>query len=143
VDAGHPTGRKVTFVNSFAIEGHYFNFSTSGQWLWDEIQIQVPNSQDPWTTAEAVRKLAADETLSNAKLAEQEWGRVTPDSAKSGFSAEPSLSVKPSGSGVEVRVRYLTRANERHETRARLYHAVVDMLHANANSASVVAKPAT
>jgi hypothetical protein len=29
-DAGHPTGRKVTFVNSYAIEGHYFNFSTSG-----------------------------------------------------------------------------------------------------------------
>ena len=120
-------------VNSFAIEGHYFNFSTSGQWLWDEIQIQVPNTQDPWTTAEAVRKLAADETKSNAKLAEQEWGRVTSDSAKSGFSAEPSLSVKPSGSGVDVRVRYLTRANERHETRARLYHAVVDMLHASAN----------
>ncbi len=143
VDAGHPTGRKVTFVNSFAIEGHYFNFSTSGQWLWDEIQIQVPASQDPWATAEAVRKLAADETQANAKIASQEWGRVSPDAAKSGFTAEPSLSVKPSGSGVDVRVRYLTRANERHETRARLYHAVVDMLHANANPASVVAKPAT
>src|SRR5580704_15522356 len=35
-DSGHPTGRRVTFTNSFAIEGHYFNFSTSGQWLWDE-----------------------------------------------------------------------------------------------------------
>jgi hypothetical protein len=32
-DSGHPTGRKVTFMNSFAIEGHYFNFSTSDQWL--------------------------------------------------------------------------------------------------------------
>ena len=30
-DAGHPTGRRVTFTNSFAIEGHYFNFSTSGR----------------------------------------------------------------------------------------------------------------
>src|SRR5205814_1267265 len=36
-DSGHPTGRRVTFTNGFAIEGHYFNFSTSGQWLWDEI----------------------------------------------------------------------------------------------------------
>src|SRR5215472_9929428 len=34
-DSGHPTGRRVTFTNSFAIEGHYFNFSTTGQWLWD------------------------------------------------------------------------------------------------------------
>src|SRR6266705_3463383 len=24
-DSGHPTGRRVTFTNSFAIEGHYFN----------------------------------------------------------------------------------------------------------------------
>src|SRR6266404_4738732 len=29
-DSSHPTGRRVTFTNSFAIEGHYFNFSTSG-----------------------------------------------------------------------------------------------------------------
>ena len=29
-DSGHPTGRKVAFVNSFAIEGHFFNFSTTG-----------------------------------------------------------------------------------------------------------------
>ena len=36
-DTGHPTGRKVAFVNSFAIEGHFFNFSTTGQWLWDEL----------------------------------------------------------------------------------------------------------
>jgi hypothetical protein len=40
--SSHLTGRRVTFNNSFAIEGHYFNFSTSGQWLWDELQIVVP-----------------------------------------------------------------------------------------------------
>lgn len=33
-NAGHPTGRRVAIMNSFAIEGHYFNFSTAGQWLW-------------------------------------------------------------------------------------------------------------
>jgi len=36
-DAGHPTGRRVTFTNAFATAGHYFNFSTAGQWLWDEL----------------------------------------------------------------------------------------------------------
>src|SRR3954464_13845885 len=34
-ESGHPTGRKVAFSNSFAMDRHYFNFSTSGQWLWD------------------------------------------------------------------------------------------------------------
>ena len=32
---GHPTGRRVSFMNKFAIERHFFNFSTAGQWLWD------------------------------------------------------------------------------------------------------------
>ena len=45
-ESGHPTGRRVTFSNSFAIEGHYFNFSTAGQWLWDELQVVLPTGED-------------------------------------------------------------------------------------------------
>ena len=47
-DAGHPTGRRVAFVNSFAIEGHFFNFSTSGKWMWDELSVLIPSGQDPY-----------------------------------------------------------------------------------------------
>ncbi len=127
-DAGHPTGRKVTLMNSFAIEGHYFNFSTTGQWLWDELQVQVPGDADPYVTAEAIQKAVTEETAANARLAEQEWARVTPAYAKRSFSAVPSMSVRPSGSGINVFVRYITRANERHEVRSRLYRAAVDLL---------------
>ena len=45
------------------------------------------------------------------------------------FSAEPSLSVRPTALGVNVVLRYLTRASERHQLRARLYRAVVELLH--------------
>jgi small-conductance mechanosensitive channel len=127
-DAGHPTGRKVTFINSFAIEGHYFNFSTSGQWLWDELEVQAPPNSDPFAIAEAVQKIAADETGAGAKEMEQEWDRVTPGYARREFSAVPSLSVRPSGGGVMILVRYITKANERYDVRARLYRAVVDLL---------------
>jgi small-conductance mechanosensitive channel len=142
-DAGHPTGRKVTFVNSFAIEGHYFNFSTSGQWLWDEIQVQVPPEKNAYAIAEQIEKLAADETQANVQLAEHEWERVTPSYAKKSFSAAPALSVKPAGSGVEVRVRYITRANERHEVRGRLYRGVLDLLHDEKIPETATAKPST
>jgi small-conductance mechanosensitive channel len=140
-DAGHPTGRKVSFVNSFAIEGHYFNFSTSGQWLWDEIEVQIPESAEPYAMAEAVQKIAAAETGHNVQLATEEWNRVAPPSGKRSFSAEPSLSVRPTGSGVAVLLRYITRANERHETRARLYHAIVDLLHGKKIPESAIATP--
>jgi small-conductance mechanosensitive channel len=69
-DSGHPTGRRVTFTNSFAIEGHYFNFSTTGQWLWDELTV----------------------------------------------------------GGVEMSVRYITRAHERYALRAKLNQAAVRLL---------------
>ena len=39
---GHPTGRRVSFLNGFAIRGKYFNFSTAGQWMWDEIKVSIP-----------------------------------------------------------------------------------------------------
>ena len=127
-DAGHPTGRRVSFVNSFAIEGHYFNFSTSGQWMWDELQLTIPADQDPYAVIDGLQKLVAKDTEANAKKAEQEWQQTTTRYHVQAFSAEPAINVRPSGSGVEVRVRYITRAYERHETRKRLYEAVVAML---------------
>ena len=39
---GYPTGRRVSFLNGYAIRGKYFNFSTVGQWMWDEIKVSVP-----------------------------------------------------------------------------------------------------
>lgn len=129
LDAAHPTGRKVSFVNSFAIEGHYFNFSTSGQWLWDELQVQVPERADPYPLLDAIKKIVTDETAANAKLAEQEWERVTPAYARGKFTADPSIAVRPSALGLVIYVRYITRANERQEVRARLYQAVVELMH--------------
>jgi small-conductance mechanosensitive channel len=127
-DAGHPTGRRVSFVNSFAIEGHYFNFSTSGQWMWDELQLTIPPEQDPYAVIDGLQKLVAQDTEANAKKAEQEWQGTTTRYHVQAFSAEPAINVRPSGSGVEVRVRYITRAYERHETRKRLYEAVVALM---------------
>jgi small-conductance mechanosensitive channel len=61
-DAGHPTGRKVSFMNNFAIEGHFFNFTTSGQWMWDELKVTIPANQDPYVVIDGIQKLVATET---------------------------------------------------------------------------------
>ncbi len=127
-DAGHPTGRRVTFVNSYAIEGHYFNFSTSGQWLWDELVLAVPVSEDPYPVAEEIQKIVTQETEANSKLAEKEWGSVGGARGVRPFSAGPAINVRPAGSGFEIAVRYVTRANERHQQRNNLYQAIVELL---------------
>jgi small-conductance mechanosensitive channel len=128
-DAGHPTGRRVSFVNSFAIEGHFFNFTSSGQWMWDELELAIPSSQDPYAVIDGLQKLVTKETEANARKAQQEWQSTTNRYHVQGFSAEPAISVRPVGDGVDVTVRYITRANERHETRKKLYAAVVELMH--------------
>lgn len=128
-DAGQLTGRQVAFLNSFAVEGYYFNFSTSGQWLWDEVQVVIPASQNPYPLIERIRDIVTKETEGNAKLAEREWQRLTHRYGVRSFSAEPSVNVKPTDLGVHVIIRYITRADERSEVRYRMNHAMVKLLH--------------
>jgi small-conductance mechanosensitive channel len=128
-DSGHPTGRKVTFVNSFAIEGHYFNFSTSGQWLWDELTVSVPASQNPYPVIEAIQKLVVKETESYSHMAEDEWQKAATRYRVQSFSAKPAINLRPTGGGVEIHVRYITRAQDRQATRAHLYEEIVELLH--------------
>jgi small-conductance mechanosensitive channel len=127
-DSGHPTGRRVTFTNSFAIEGHYFNFSTSGQWLWDELQVVLPTGLDPYPVIDAIQKKVAEATSESAKQAEREWKSAARSRDMSALSAAPAINVKPVIGGVEIAVRYVTRANERYQLRAKLYEAAVDLL---------------
>ena len=128
-EAGHPTGRQVAFLNSFAVEGYYFNFTTTGQWLWDECKIMIPWATDPYPIVEKMREAAAKETQHNAQMANEELQRVTRRYGVRSFSAASTVSVKATDQGVEATVRYITRANEHHEVRTRLNHAFLDLMH--------------
>jgi small-conductance mechanosensitive channel len=141
-DSGHPTGRRVTFTNSFAIEGHYFNFSTSGQWLWDELQVILPSGQDPYPIVDAIQKKVLEATSEGARQAEEEWKSAAHSRPGGTLSMAPAINVKPVIGGVELAVRYVTRANERYQLRAKLYQTAVDLLGAK-NAAQVGAPLAT
>ncbi len=127
-DAGHPTGRKVAFVNSFAMEGHYFNFTTKGQWLWDELNVLVLPDRDPYPLMAEIQCLITEETKASAELAEQEWKRATHGYGVQAFSAAPAINMRPTEHGINVVVRYVTQANERHELRTRLYRQIVELM---------------
>ncbi len=127
-DSSHPTGRRVTFTNSFAIEGHYFNFSTSGQWLWDELQIVVPAGRDPYPIVDAIQKKVVEATAEGALQAEKEWKGTARSREMSSQTAAPAINIKPVIGGIEIAVRYITRANERYRLRAKLYESAVGLL---------------
>jgi hypothetical protein len=138
-DTGHPTGRQVAFSNSFAMDGHYFNFSTAGQWLWDELQVTLPAVGDPYVMAEEIRKLVERETEADAAQATQDWERVTTQYGARDFSAKPAVNLRPTVHGLEVGVRYITRAPQRYAVKSRLFQVIVDLLHKPAgNEAATV-----
>jgi small-conductance mechanosensitive channel len=129
-DTGHPTGRKVAFVNSFAIEGHYFNFSTAGQWLWDELQVEVGQGANPYPLVEAIQRLVEEETRASAAQAEKEWQKSA--GYQKSLTVAPAIHLRPTAGGVEMQIRYITSANERYVTRSRLYEKIVGLLRGEA-----------
>ena len=125
---GLPTGRRVAFSNQFAIEGHYFNFTTTGQWLWDELQVTPPAAVDPYEMAAEIHRVVEAETGADAHAAEADWERVASQYGARNFSAAPAVELIPATGGLSIIVRYITRAPQRYEVKARLNQAIVELL---------------
>ena len=127
---GHPTGRRISFMNSFAIRGQYFNFSTAGQWMCDEIAVSLPSSTDIHAAMEKIHRAVSEETEKSWRAAEQEWKHATREEGLGRFSAAPVVNLRPTGSGIDLQIRYVTAAAERFAVRNRIYQRMVELLHA-------------
>ena len=125
---GHPTGRRVSFLNGYAIRGKYFNFSTVGQWMWDEIKVSVPPGMGIHPLLKGIYEATVKTTEADAKMAEAEWKRVTHEEGSPQFSAMPSVNLRPAGAGVDIVIRYVTRAGVRLETRNQLFAMIVELM---------------
>ncbi len=139
-DPDHPTGRRVSFTNGFAIERHFFNFSTSGRWLWDDVKIVVPQGRDAHAIADALQKQVDDATKATAREAELEWREARRLPQSSAEPAAASVSLRPIAGGVEITVRYVTRITERENVRSELYRTAMEML--GGEAATPPARPA-
>ena len=127
---GHPTGRRVSFLNGYAIRGKYFNFSTVGQWMWDEIKVSVPPGTSIHPLLKGIYEATVKTTEADAKMAEAEWKRVTHEEGSPQFSAMPAVNLRPAGAGVDIIIRYITRAGVRVETRNHLFAMIVELMQA-------------
>ena len=125
---GHPTGRRISFLNGYAIRGKYFNFSTAGQWMWDEIKVSVPPGTSTHPLLKRIYEAAVKTTEADAKMAETEWKRVTHEEGSPQFSAMPSVDLRPAGAGFDIVIRYITRAGVRVGTRNHLFAMIVDLM---------------
>jgi small-conductance mechanosensitive channel len=126
---GHSAERLVSFLNGYAIRGKYFNFSTAGQWIWDEIKVSIPPGVNANPLIDLIHEVVARATESDTRLAEEAWRRATREKGLPHLSATPSVDLRPTREGVDIVVRYVTRATERLETNNRMFETVVELMH--------------
>ena len=93
-----------------------------------KIDFAICLDKDAHAIAAAIEKEAVAATAASSGEAEAEWRRVSKGNRDASVSAEPAVAVRPTGGGVEIAVRYVTRASERLAVRARLYQAAVQLL---------------
>ena len=90
--------------------------------------VTVPFDRDPNAVADALQKEVIAATAESTRQAEQEWRRTARGQSGAAFSAQPGIAVRPATGGVEIALRYVTRASERFALRARLYQSAVQLL---------------
>jgi len=119
ITAGHPTGRRVFFPNSFALRGSYFNYSTRGQWLWDEVQVAVPSGADPAELLARVNAMLEAEMGPAHARARAEWQH---ESGTALEHAAPAATLRPTaGDNLLMVVRFATPARLRTATRDQIW----------------------
>jgi len=98
--------------------------------LWDELQVEVGQGANPYPLVEAIQRLVEEETRASAAQAEKEWQKSA--GYQKSLTAAPAIHLRPTASGVEMQIRYITSANERYVTRSKLYEKIVGLLRGEA-----------
>lgn len=96
--------------------------------MWDEIKVSVPSGTGIPPLIKGIYEATVKTTEADAKMAEAEWKRVTHEEGSPQFSAMPSVNLRPAGAGVDVVIRYITRAGVRVETRNHLFAMIVELM---------------
>jgi hypothetical protein len=96
--------------------------------MWDEIKVSVPPGTSLNPLIKGIYEATVKATEADAKLAEAEWKRVTHEVGSPQFTAMPSVNLRPAGAGVDIVIRYVTRAGVRVETRNHLFAMIVEQM---------------
>ena len=97
--------------------------------MWDELQVLIPAGQDPYAIIDGIQKARGEGNGGERRQSGSGMARGDDALPGAGVLGGAGHQYCSDGGGIEVHVRYITRAYERHEARKRMYEAVVGMMH--------------
>jgi hypothetical protein len=88
----------------------------------------VPATANAYELIKQVQAAVDEQTASDTAQAELEWQRVAKDIGVGQFGAKPTVELRPAATGVDVVVRFVTRASERFALRAKVNEVLVGLM---------------
>ncbi len=126
VGAEQSTGRVVFFPNSFIFKNHYFNYSTTNSFIWDEIRITVTCESDWKKARQIIEQVAARVTQPFVEEARNSQEQVSRRFHINVGALTPHVYVSIADRGVDLLLRYLTEIRKRRLTQDSLYSEILE-----------------
>lgn len=126
VGAEQSTGRVVFFPNSFIFKNHYFNYSTTNSFIWDEIRITVTCESDWKKARQIIEHVAASVTQPFVDEARRSQEQVSRRFHINVGTLTPYVYVSIADRGVDLLLRYLTEIRKRRTTQDQMCREILE-----------------
>ena len=130
-----PDGAQGYVYQQLCDPGAVFQLFDARQWMWDEMKLSVASGT---VAHELLQKMqaAVEAEAKDLTEAEEEWQQAAGNVALGQFGAAPTVDLRPAAAGMDIVVRFMTRATERFERRNRLYETLLKLLREEEEAAS-------
>lgn len=115
------TGRKVRVANSYIFSSPVYNYTSSFEFLWDEITIPLTFESDMQLARKILLNLADKHTDKYIDQAEQSWNQMRRDFKLEDASLENQVFLNLNDNVPEISLRYVVDYQERRTVKDKLY----------------------
>lgn len=121
VNGDQYTGRKVRVANSYIFSSPVYNYTSSFEFLWDEITIPLTFESDVQLARKLLLEIAEQHTDRFIDQAELSWNQMRRDFKLEDASLENQVYLSLNENVAEISLRYVVDYQERRAVKDNLY----------------------
>lgn len=137
VDGDQYTGRKVRVANSYIFSSPVYNYTSSFEFLWDELTIPVPFDSNLDLARQLLLEIAKKHTDHFIDDAENSWNQMRREFKLEDASLENQVYLSLRENNVEISLRYVVDFQERREVKDKLYRDIFKAFKANSDELGI------
>lgn len=124
VNGDQYTGRKVRIANSYIFNSPVYNYTSSFEFLWDEITIPIPFDNDLDLARQLLLEIADKHTEQYIEKARKSWKQMRRQFKLENASLENQVYLNLKENVVEISLRYVVDYQKRRIVKDQLYQEI-------------------